>query len=225
MTRTPILGLALAALALPAFAQDEPAPAAEAATDAAQADAAESQGGTGALVNAEGAQLGNVSVSLTASGVTLVTMQAEGITEGVHGLHLHTVGACEGPTFESAGDHLADGRDHGIMSADGPHPGDLPNATAASDGTVTYEAFAAGLTAEMLFDEDGTALLVHAGPDDYTSQPSGNSGDRIACAVIEPGGDLAPDAIDVQDDGAAEEGEAPTEEAPAEEGAEDASGG
>ena len=181
-------------------------PAAEAeATEAARADADMSQGGTGALVNGEGAQLGNASVSITASGVALVTMQAEGIPEGAHGVHLHMVGTCEGPTFESAGEHIGDGHEHGIMSADGPHPGDLPNVTAMADGTVTYEVFAAGLTQDLLFDEDGSALIVHAEPDDYATQPTGGSGDRIACAVIEPGGELAPGATDTNEDGAAEE--------------------
>lgn len=221
MTRTPILGLALAALALPAAAQDEPAPAAEAATEEARDDASESQGGTGALVNGEGGRVGNASVSVTASGVALVTVQAEGVTEGVHGIHLHETGACEGPTFESAGGHIAEGREHGIMAEGGPHPGDLPNVHAGSDGVVTYEGFAVGLTMGLLFDEDGSALVIHAGPDDYTTQPSGDAGDRIACAAIVPGGELAPGATDTQDDGAAEEGGAPAEDAPAEE----ASGG
>lgn len=225
MIRTPTLALALAALAWPAFAQDaasqqaeegtEPATAEQdtaempaddaAATEAVRADADMSQGGTGALVNGEGAQIGNASVSITASGEALVLVQAEGIPEGVHGIHLHMVGACEGPTFESAGEHIADGHEHGVMAADGPHPGDLPNATALADGTVTYEAFAAGLTMDLLFDADGSALMIHAEPDDYATQPGGASGDRIACAVIEAGGEMAPGATDTNEDGAAEE--------------------
>jgi len=168
-----------------------------AATEAAQADAGMSQGGTGTLVNAEGAQLGNASVSITASGQTLIALQAEGLPEGTHGVHVHKVGACDGPAFETAGEHVGAGeQEHGIMAASGPHPGDLPNAHAGADGAVTYEAFAAELTGDMLFDDDGSALIVHADPDDYTTQPSGDSGDRITCAVIEPGGDLAPGATD-----------------------------
>ena len=79
-------------------------------------------------------QLGNASVEVTASGDTLVTVQAEGIPEGIHGIHLHMVGACDGPTFESAGGHIAGDMDHGIRVANGPHPGDLPNVQAGSDG-------------------------------------------------------------------------------------------
>lgn len=220
----PILALALAALALPALAQDaaddeaqsaqqaqegeEPATAeqdtaeqpaeASAATEEARADADLSQGGTGALVNADGAQLGNVSISMTPSGIPLVNIQAEGFPEGAHGVHLHMVGLCEGPTFESAGDHLGTGEhDHGLMAEGGPHPGDLPNGNVPADGTLTYEAFAvAELTMDMVFDADGSALMVHAEPDDYTTQPGGAAGDRIACAVLEPGGELAPQGTD-----------------------------
>lgn len=220
----PALALALAALPLPAPAQEaaddeaqsaqqaqegtEPAAAeqdtaeqpaeASAATEGARADADLSQGGTGALVNADGAQLGNVSISLTPSGIALVNVQAEGFPEGAHGIHVHMAGLCEGPTFESAGDHLGTGEhEHGIMAEGGPHPGDLPNGNVSADGVLTYEAFAvADLTMDMVFDEDGSALIVHAEPDDYTTQPGGASGDRIACAVLEPGGELAPQATD-----------------------------
>lgn len=196
MTRT---ALALALLAAPAWApaawaQEEgsaEAPAADAAaTDEAAADASASQGGTGPLVNADGEPLGNASISLTQSGATLVLIQAEGFPEGVHGVHLHMTGLCEGPAFESAGDHLGDGEhQHGVLSAEGPHPGDLPNAHVQADGVIAMEAFPVGLTLDMVFDEDGTALIVHADPDDYVTQPGGASGDRIACAVIEAGGD------------------------------------
>ena len=224
MTRTSILALALAGLAWPALAQEaaddeaqsaqqaqegaEPQAAEQdaaeqpaevsAATAEARADADLSQGGTGALVNADGAQLGNVSISMTPSGVALVNIQAEGFPEGAHGVHLHMVGLCEGPTFESASYHIGTGEhDHGIMAEAGPHPGDLPNGNVDAAGVLTYEAFAvAGLTMDMVFDADGSALMVHAEPDDYTTQPGGAAGDRIACAILEPGGELAPQATD-----------------------------
>ena len=181
----PIVAFA-AALALPALAQDEPAePEATTATEEATADAATSVGGTGALVNAEGASLGNASVSLTASGHAVVLINAEGIPEGIHGVHLHMVGACEGPAFESAGEHITLERQHGVQAEEGPHEGDLPNAHVGADGMLAYDGVAMGLTEELLYDEDGSALMVHANEDDYTSQPGGASGDRIACAVIE----------------------------------------
>lgn len=178
-TRLSVAAL-LAALAVPA-------PSFVAAQE--ESGEAMSQGGTGALVNGEGAEIGNASVSLSASGNALVLVQAEGIPEGVHAVHLHMVGVCEGPTFESAGDHVADGHDHGVLASAGPHPGDLPNAEVAADGVMTFEGFAVGMTEALLFDEDGSALIVHTGEDDHASQPSGNAGDRLACAVIEAGGE------------------------------------
>lgn len=180
--------LALAALPLPALAQEEqPAEgtAAAAATDEAMADASQSRGATGALVNAEGAEIGNVSISFLPSGIALVTANAEGVPEGVHGWHVHAVGACEGPGFESAGPHIAGDRQHGVASEEGPHPGDLPNVTVQSDGVLAADGFAVGLTMDMVFDGDGTAVVLHAEPDDYTTQPGGASGARIACAVIQ----------------------------------------
>ena len=215
MTRIPILALALAALAAPAMAQEATRPAenqpqtesqetrptnqtsqetTEGLTDQqAEADqpedaiptGEESQGGTGGLVDSEGNEIGNVSVSATASGHALVLINAEGLPEGIHGVHLHLVGACEGPGFQSAGEHISGGDEHGVMTDTGPHPGDLPNAHIGEDGVLDLETFAIGLSMDMVFDEDGSALIVHANPDDYTTQPGGNSGDRIACAVIE----------------------------------------
>ena len=155
----------------------------------------ESQGGTGALVDAEGNEIGNASISATASGHTVVLVNAEGVPEGVHGVHIHMVGACEGPTFESAGEHLGSGEsEHGVLAEGGPHVGDLPNATVGPDGQLAMDGVAIGLTLDMVFDEDGSALIVHAEPDDYASQPGGNSGDRIACAVIELPDDTVDDA-------------------------------
>jgi Cu-Zn family superoxide dismutase len=146
----------------------------------------DSQGGTGALAAADGTPLGNVSVSATASGHALVLVDAEGFREGIYAIHLHQVGLCEGPGFESAGEHIGGGDEHGVFSDTGPHPGDLPNAHVGPDEQMTMEAFAIGLTLDMVFDDDGSAFIVHAEPDDYTTQPGGNSGERIACAVIEP---------------------------------------
>ncbi|WP_210526302.1 superoxide dismutase family protein [Rubellimicrobium arenae] len=215
MTRFPILALALSALVTPALAQDAARPAedqpatesqetrptnqtsqqttegqTEREADADQPEDAmpfseDSQGGTGGLVDAEGNQLGNVSVSATPSGHALVLINAEGLPEGIHGVHLHLVGACDAPGFETAGEHISGGDEHGIMTDTGPHPGDLPNAHIGADGVLDMEAIAIGLTMDMVFDEDGSALIVHSDPDDYTTQPGGNSGDRIACAVIQ----------------------------------------
>jgi len=166
----------------------------------AMGEAEWSQGGTGGLVAGDGTQLGNVSVAATASGHALVIIQAEGFREGIYATHLHQVGLCEGPGFESAGEHIGGGDEHGVMTDTGPHPGDLPNAHVGPDEQLSLEVFAIGLSMDMVFDDDGSALVVHAEPDDYTTQPGGNSGDRIACAVIEPApGTMNDDTVDAEE--------------------------
>lgn len=196
---------ALAAIASPLAAQDAQAPdqgqaaegqqameagdveeTAPAEDDAAAEPDDQSQGGTGALLNAEGQQVGNVSISALASGNSVVTVNAEGFPEGTYAMHVHQVGACDGPDFETAGDHIAGDHEHGVMAEAGPHPGDLANVTVQGDGILVADSFAIGLTHELVFDADGSAVIVHARPDDYVSQPGGDSGARIACAVIEP---------------------------------------
>jgi hypothetical protein len=104
-----------------------------------------------------------------------------------------------------------------VRAENGPHPGDLPNAHVDADGILGMEAFTVGLTEEMLYDEDGSALIVHGSPDDYESQPGGESGDRIACAVIEPPpGTMTDETVDAEDEAPADESEA-TDEAQQEE--------
>lgn len=146
------------------------------------------------LVGADGAALGRVEVAHGPAGV-LLRIRAEGLPPGRHGLHLHAVGRCEGPGFQSAGGHINDGgapRPHGLLNPEGPDFGDLPNLTVAADGGVDAEVFsglvryAEGHGAPALADGDGAALVVHANPDDHLSQPIGGAGDRIACAVLAP---------------------------------------
>ncbi|TFL17802.1 superoxide dismutase family protein [Jannaschia formosa] len=138
----------------------------------------------GNLVSADGSQIGSVAVIETASGVIRVAVQGVDVTPGAHGVHLHETGVCEGD-FSSAGGHIAGDANHGLVEG-GPHPGDLPNALVGEDGELSMEAFAnANLTMDMLRDDDLSALIVHSGPDDYISQPSGDSGSRIACAVLD----------------------------------------
>lgn len=226
MTRLPILALALAALALPAAAQEnQPETESEetrptnqtsqftteglteenAADDAdVQPDnamGASGQGGTGGLFAGDGTQLGNVSVSATPSGHALVLINAEGFREGIYAVHLHQFGTCEGPGFESAGEHIGGvGAEHGVYADTGPHPGDLPNAHVGPDLQIAMEAFAIGLTMDLVFDEDGSALIVHESPDDYTTQPGGDSGGRVACAVIEPApGTMSDETVDADE--------------------------
>ena len=133
---------------------------------------------------------GEIGMLETASGAILVEVTAQGVPEGEHGIHVHEVGKCEAAdNFKSAGGHVAAGLEHGIKSQNGPHPGDLPNVHASADGTIHAEFFLRGFSLgtegnPRIMDEDGAALVLHSGPDDYTSQPSGDSGDRIACAVL-----------------------------------------
>lgn len=133
---------------------------------------------------------GEISMLETASGTVHIEVSAQGVPEGAHGIHVHEIGKCESADdFKSAGGHLAAGLEHGIKNEGGPHPGDLPNIHASAQGMVHAEFFVRGFSLgtlgnQRILDEDGTSVVLHSGPDDYTSQPSGNSGGRIACAVL-----------------------------------------
>ena len=107
----------------------------------------------------------------------------------MHGLHIHTVGACT-PDFAAVGGHFnPTTAQHGLDNPSGPHAGDLPNLEIDADGNGTYEATTTLVTLAQgdnsLFDSDGSALVIHADPDDLITDPAGNSGDRIACGIIE----------------------------------------
>ncbi|MGH7542972.1 MAG: superoxide dismutase family protein [Gemmatimonadota bacterium] len=139
--------------------------------------------------DAQGNSLGVVDLEDTDFGVTL-SGALTGLSLGEHGFHVHEVGLCEPPAFESAGGHFAPaGRRHGFHDPDGPHAGDLRNLMVSEDGSATVDMADSLVTlrrgASALLDGDGSALVVHADPDDYRSQPSGNSGDRVACGLIE----------------------------------------
>ncbi|MFC5602641.1 superoxide dismutase family protein [Sporosarcina koreensis] len=120
-----------------------------------------------------------------------IMVEAENLPEGLHGFHFHEKGVCEAPDFESAGGHFnPTDASHGLDHEDGPHAGDLPNLEVGPDGTVKEEFFVENLTLlageeNSLYHEGGTSLVIHAEADDGKTQPSGNSGDRIACGVVE----------------------------------------
>jgi Cu-Zn family superoxide dismutase len=144
-----------------------------------------------ALQDAEGNAVGEATFTQAADGVTIqVTVQGLAIAAaGEHGIHLHTTGACT-PDFEAAGPHFNPaGAQHGTDNPGGPHAGDLPNLEIDADGNGTYEATTdlatLGEGENSLLDADGSAIVIHADPDDMITDPSGNSGDRIACGVIE----------------------------------------
>lgn len=135
------------------------------------------------LVSKAGTSVGAVQAEPRAGG-TYLRIAAQGLSPGEHGLHLHAVGRCDGPAFDSAGPHWnPTGRQHGHLNPEGAHAGDLPNLTASANG---HGAINFLVTGGSLADADGTALVIHAKPDDYRTDPIGNSGERIACAVLAP---------------------------------------
>ena len=139
------------------------------------------------LAAPDGRFMGQVTLTQTPTGV-LISAEVTGLSPGAHGFHIHGVGACS-PDFKAAGSHFAPGGEpHGFLHEDGPHAGDLPNIHASEDGNARADYFTAAVTLDAdadhsLFDEDGSAFIVHADPDDYLDVAS--AGARIACGVIE----------------------------------------
>ena len=164
------------------------------AADAAQTQAERAPvGATGqaVLINAQGANIGRVDLRQGATGL-LIKIEASGLTPGWHGVHIHATGACEAP-FTSSGAHINHGQPaapHGLLNAAGPDDGDLPNIHAGADGKVNAELFTtrARISSEgpgqWLWDADGSAVIIHANPDDHSTQPIGGAGDRVACAAL-----------------------------------------
>jgi len=119
-----------------------------------------------------------------------VRVESLAMAPGAYGAHIHMVGHCDPPGFTSAGEHWnPQMRRHGRDNPQGQHMGDLPNLLVGADGRGSFEYFVAGAEisgreARDLLDEDGAAILVHAAPDDFRTDPSGNSGARIACGVL-----------------------------------------
>ncbi|AZI36450.1 superoxide dismutase [Cu-Zn] [Caenibius tardaugens NBRC 16725] len=146
--------------------------------------------GSAAISLADGSAAGTASLIESGNHLSLV-IKVAGISAGPHGVHLHTAGLCDAPQFTTAGGHLNPGaKQHGADNPMGSHLGDLPNIAVGADGTgsLTYSLHGdrAAILADI-FDSDGTAIVVHAGPDDYKTDPAGNSGGRIACGVFKRG--------------------------------------
>lgn len=171
--------IALALAAAPALAQD-----------AGQTPTTE-QGLSQPIVGADGQQIGTAELTGTPNGVLLTaTLQPGAVPAGQHAIHFHQTGACDpAQGFESAGGHYnpADAQ-HGFQVEGGPHAGDMPNFTANADQETRVEIFNPMVTLDgneaPLLDQDGTAVIIHAQADDYQSQPSGDAGDRLACAAF-----------------------------------------
>ena len=146
--------------------------------------------GSARLVNAQGAEVG-VARMYSLGGEVTLNASFSGLTPGSHAVHLHTTGQCTAPEFTSAGGHLNPaGHEHGTQNPRGAHLGDLPNVTIGADGTGTMSAVVRGTlagVADDIFDADGTAIVVHAGADDYRTDPTGNAGGRVACGVVSRG--------------------------------------
>lgn len=142
--------------------------------------------GEARLSFANGSPAGTATLLNDARGLRIV-VNASGLRPGAHGFHLHTSGRCEAPGFTSAGGHLnPDHRKHGTLAMGGAHLGDLLNleidASGAGRATEVVPGGRGALAA--IFDGDGTAVVIHAQPDDYRTDPTGNAGDRVACGVF-----------------------------------------
>ena len=140
------------------------------------------------LLDAEGRSVGEASLRQTSRGV-LLTLDLRNATPGIHALHLHDVGVCQPPSFASAGAHVSPGRrEHGFLNPRGPHEGDLPNLTVPSTRALSVEYLITDVTLDAgpqsLFDANGSAIVIHAGKDDYASNPAGGAGDPLACGPI-----------------------------------------
>jgi Cu-Zn family superoxide dismutase len=140
------------------------------------------------LQNGQGKSVGTATLSATDHGVT-IKLDLHDLTPGEHAIHVHQAAKCEGPDFKTAGGHFnPDNKHHGLQNPEGPHAGDIPNFNADIKGKAKTTVTAAGVTLgdgpNSVFTGGGTSLVVHAKPDDGKTDPSGNSGDRIACGVI-----------------------------------------
>lgn len=154
--------------------------------------AASGQRATAELKDKDGKTVGSARLREQPDGV-LVRVEVKGLTPGLHAVHVHAVGKCDGPGFATAGGHFnPTQKKHGFKNAEGAHAGDLPNMLVARDGSGRFEALTDAITlragSTSLFDSDGSAIVIHATSDDYVADPAGNSGDRVACGLVVPNG-------------------------------------
>jgi superoxide dismutase, Cu-Zn family len=143
------------------------------------------------ILNNKGTSIGTATYKQGTEGV-VIRIKVKGLKPGIHGMHFHETGDCsDHRAFEKAGAHIfTHEKAHGFFNQDGPHEANLPNLIIAKDGTAHIELYTdlVSLSGQnwkpQLLDEDGTSLIIHSNEDDHYTQPSGNSGNRIACGVI-----------------------------------------
>jgi superoxide dismutase, Cu-Zn family len=143
---------------------------------------------TADLRTAAGASVGTATMTQVGNVVRIV-LDAKGLPPGLHAFHIHAVGKCDPPDFNSAGGHFnPTSKQHGALNTQGSHAGDLPNLNIGADGNgrleTTTEQITLGSGTTSVWDADGSTLVVHAAPDDFKTDPTGNSGARVACGVI-----------------------------------------
>jgi len=140
------------------------------------------------MKDGQGQSIGTATLTQS-MGMVHIQLDLKNLKPGQHALHVHMTPKCEGPAFTSAGGHFNPaGKKHGTQNPEGPHAGDMDNFTVAADGTAKSMIMAQGITLgsepNSVFANGGTALVIHAGPDDMKTDPAGAAGDRIACGVI-----------------------------------------
>jgi Cu-Zn family superoxide dismutase len=153
------------------------------------ASAQQPQTASASFINAQGDEIGSATLTETPSGV-LIALDVRGLPTGEHAFHVHEKGVCNpADKFMSAGGHFnVHDKKHGYLAEGGPHPGDMPNLVVSTNGNLRANVLNTAVTLSSregsLFGPNGAALVIHDRLDDYKSQPAGNAGDRIACAVI-----------------------------------------